>query len=50
MTDFTYTPGFDYYELFEAMLGDSKLEEIMNDPEDFVEFEKMLQEGFNPFN
>jgi|TARA_R110001592_G_scaffold296602_2_gene567054 hypothetical protein len=47
MNDFTYTPGFDYYELFEAMLGDDRLE-VMNDPEDFAEFEQMLKEGFNP--
>ena len=47
MNDFTYTPGFDYYELFESMLGDDRLE-VMNDPEDFVEFEQMLKEGFNP--
>ena len=45
MTQFTFDPTFDYYELFEAVMGDPTLEEIMEDSEDYGEFIEVLKAG-----
>ncbi len=42
---FTFTPGFDYYELWEACMDDPQLEEVANDPEDYEEFVELLRTG-----
>lgn len=47
---FQFQNGFDYYELWESMMGSTELEEIMEDSEDYEEFYELLKSGkFQPF-
>ena len=40
-----FDPTFDYYDLFEAVMGSPELEEVMEDSEDYVEFIEVLRTG-----
>ena len=44
-TTFTFDPNFDYYELWEACMGDPALEAVADDPEDYDEFLVLLENG-----
>ena len=40
-----FDPTFDYYDLFEAVMGSPELEEVMEDSEDYEEFIEVLRTG-----